>query len=60
MPPLRVSGVDVNGRRVGDEYFMPGWTDYYKRIYYRAYDVTSLLQAGPNAVGAILGESARA
>ena len=48
--------LSVNGHRVGDEYFMPGWTDYRKRIYYRAYDVTSLLNAGPNAMGAILGD----
>ena len=32
--------LNLNGQRVGDEYFMPGWTDYRKRIYYRAYDVT--------------------
>ena len=35
---------------------MPGWTDYRKRIHYRAYDVTSLLSTGPNAIGAILGD----
>ena len=46
----------LNGRRVGDEVFMPGWTDYRKRIYYRAYDVTDLLKEGPNVLGAILGD----
>jgi alpha-L-rhamnosidase len=46
----------VNGKRVGDEYFTPGWTDYRKRIYYRSYDVTSMLKQGGNAVGAILGD----
>ena len=46
----------LNGKRVSDEYFMPGWTDYRKRIYYRAYDVTSKLETGPNAIGAILGD----
>ena len=46
----------LNGQRVGDEYFMPGWTDYRKRIYYRTYDVTSMLESGPNAMGAILGD----
>ncbi len=46
----------LNGKRVGDEYFMPGWTDYSKRIYYRAYDVTSMLKPGANAMGAILGD----
>lgn len=46
----------LNGERVGDEYFMPGWTDYRKRIYYRAYDVTGFLKPGANALGAILGD----
>jgi len=46
----------LNGKRVGDEYFTPGWTDYRKRIYYRAYDVTSMLTSGDNALGAILGD----
>ncbi len=46
----------VNGQRVGDEYFTPGWTDYRKRIYYRSYDVTTMLANGSNAIGAILGD----
>ena len=46
----------LNGQRVGDEFFTPGWSDYRKRIYYRAYDVTSMLEIGPNALGAILGD----
>lgn len=46
----------LNGKRVSDEYFMPGWTDYRKRIYYRSYDVTEMLSRGPNAIGAILGD----
>jgi alpha-L-rhamnosidase len=48
--------LSLNGRRVGNEYFMPGWTDYRKRIYYRAYDVTDMLETGSNALGAILGD----
>jgi alpha-L-rhamnosidase len=46
----------LNGARVGDEYFTPGWTDYRKRIYYRTYDVTPILGQGPNVLGAILGD----
>jgi alpha-L-rhamnosidase len=46
----------LNGARVGNDYFVPGWTDYSKRIYYRTYDVTSLLQRGTNTLGAILGD----
>jgi alpha-L-rhamnosidase len=45
----------LNGQRVGDELFTPGWTSYNKRLQYQTYDVTSLLKAGDNAVGAMLG-----
>jgi alpha-L-rhamnosidase len=48
--------VHINGKRVADERFNPGWTDYAKRVYYRAYDVTPLLQPGENAWGAILSD----
>jgi alpha-L-rhamnosidase len=47
--------VYLNGQRVGDELFTPGWTSYHKRLQYQTYDVTSLLRSGRNAVGAILG-----
>ena len=46
----------LNGAKVGTDYFVPGWTDYNQRVYYRAYDVTSLLQQGSNTIGAILGD----
>jgi len=46
----------LNGAKVGSDYFLPGWTDYHMRLYYRAYDVTALLQAGPNTLGAMLGD----
>ncbi len=46
----------VNGKKVGNEYFMPGWTDYEKRVYYHSYDVTKAVKKGENAVGAVLGD----
>ncbi|MBS0664287.1 MAG: glycoside hydrolase family 78 protein [Verrucomicrobia bacterium] len=46
----------LNGHRVGDDVFTPGWTEYKKRVQYQVYDVTSLLRAGANAAGAILGD----
>ena len=46
----------LNGAKVGNDYFVPGWTDYNTRVYYRAYDVTSLLQLGINTLGAMLGD----
>lgn len=42
----------VNGRRVGDAWFAPGWTDYHQRAYYQTYDVTPLVRRGRNALGA--------
>jgi len=47
---------ELNGRRVGQDEFTPGWTDYNKRVQYLAYDITDLLTPGANAAGAILGD----
>ena len=49
---LGIYELHLNGRRVGDALFAPGWTDYHQRAYYRTYDVTELLQQGENAIGA--------
>jgi alpha-L-rhamnosidase len=48
--------LEINGRRVGDQLFTPGWTSYGKRLLYQTYDVTSLLRPGENAIGATLGD----
>ncbi len=48
--------MELNGRRVGDEVFTPGWTSYDTRLQYQTYDVTDLLQPGDNAVGVMLGD----
>src|SRR4030095_14022201 len=48
--------IHLNGRRVGDDVFTPGWTSYNKRLQYQTYDVTSLLREGDNAVGVVLGD----
>ena len=48
--------VYMNGRRVGDDYFNPGLTQYNKHHMYQTYDVTEFVQPGLNAMGAILGE----
>jgi alpha-L-rhamnosidase len=47
---------EINGRAVCDDVFLPGWTDYDKRLQVQTYDVTSLLVAGDNAIGVILGD----
>lgn len=45
----------LNGERVGDQVFTPGWTSYNRRLQYQTYDVTKLLRNGSNAIGAMLG-----
>ncbi|HLP77072.1 MAG TPA: family 78 glycoside hydrolase catalytic domain, partial [Candidatus Paceibacterota bacterium] len=53
---LGIYELHVNGQRVGDAYFAPGWTDYRKRAYYNTYDLTPLLKDGGNAIGAIVAD----
>jgi alpha-L-rhamnosidase len=45
----------LNGQRVGDEVFTPGWTSYRTRLQYQSFDVTTLLRRGDNAAGVTLG-----
>lgn len=47
---------EVNGTRVGDHVFAPGWTNYHIRVPYQTYDVTALVSEGNNAIGAVLGD----
>ncbi|MGW4125706.1 family 78 glycoside hydrolase catalytic domain [Nocardia sp. NPDC004711] len=58
---LHVTGIGLvephlNGARVGDEMLAPGWTSYRHRLQVSSHDVTGLVQAGPNVVGAVVGE----
>ncbi len=53
---LGICDAHLNGQRVSDEYFTPGWTDYAKRVYYRSYDVTDRIQLGANALGGVLAD----
>lgn len=47
--------LELNGHRVGDYYFTPGWTSYHHRLQYQTYDVTDSLKPGLNAIGALMG-----
>ena len=49
---LGIYELHLNGERVGDAYFAPGWSDYHLRAYYNTYDVTALVKPGSNALGA--------
>ncbi|MFC0877308.1 family 78 glycoside hydrolase catalytic domain [Saccharicrinis sp. FJH2] len=46
----------MNGRKVSEDLFTPGWTSYNHRLQYQVYDVTRDIQAGANAVGVVLGD----
>ena len=55
-----ISGVglyelEINGKRVSEEYFAPGYNAYDFWLQYQTYDVTHLLTSGDNAVGIMLG-----
>jgi len=47
---------EINGQRVGDHVFAPGWTDYKIRVPVQSYNVTGLLRPGNNCIGAVLGD----
>ncbi len=44
----------INGNRVGQDYFNPGWPELRKRVCYHTYDVTSMLRLGDNCLAGIL------
>ncbi|MDR1884332.1 MAG: family 78 glycoside hydrolase catalytic domain [Prevotella sp.] len=45
----------INGEKIGDRVLSPGPTDYFKSVMYNAFDVTSQIRQGRNAIGTILG-----
>lgn len=46
----------INGQKVSDEFFTPGWTAYDDRNTYLTFDVTQLLEQGANVISAELGD----
>jgi alpha-L-rhamnosidase len=55
MTSLGVYEFYLNGIRVSEDLFTPGWTSYNKRLQYQTYDITELLKLGNNTVGIVLG-----
>lgn len=45
----------INGSRVGDEYLTPNCNAYDQWLQYQTYDVSEMLQPGPNDLNALLG-----
>lgn len=46
----------LNGQKVGDANFLPGWTDYDKRLYYQTFDITDRIRQGENVIGAVIAD----
>ena len=40
---LGIYDLEINGKRVSDEYFSPGWTSYNNRLQYQTYNVMDML-----------------
>lgn len=45
----------VNGQKVGEDLFEPGWTNYRKTCFYVRRDMTQLLKFGKNTIEVFLG-----
>jgi len=41
----------LNGSKVGSDRIAPGWTDYFRRVQYRCFDVTDQVKRGANVMG---------
>ncbi len=47
----------LDGRRVSEDLFQPGWADYHRRVHARTHDVTHLLaKPGPHCLGATVAD----
>ncbi len=46
----------INGQKISEDLFAPGWTSYHKRIQYQCYDVTKFVKPGNNAIGIYLAD----
>jgi hypothetical protein len=45
----------LNGKKIGDHFLDPGWTNYSKHAQYVTFDITNGLKNGGNAFGVMLG-----
>jgi alpha-L-rhamnosidase len=45
----------LNGKKIGDHFLDPGWTNYSKHAQYVTFDITNELKSGANAIGVMLG-----
>ncbi len=47
----------LNGKKVGNDYLTPGWTDYLKKVFYQTYDLSDEVTVGENTLDAWLGNA---
>lgn len=45
----------INGKKTGDHFLDPGWTNYASHAQYVTFDITKDLKNGANAIGVMLG-----
>lgn len=53
---LGIYEAEINGSKVGNQIFAPGFTYYPKDLFYQEYDVTDLLKAGTNTLDVYLAQ----
>ncbi len=53
---LGIYEAQINGERVGEQIFAPGFTYYHRDLQYQEYDVTDLLTTGENELKVFLGQ----
>jgi alpha-L-rhamnosidase len=51
---MGASEVFINGKRMGNDWFTPGSSQFRETIGYNAYDITHMVMEGENSLGAIL------
>jgi hypothetical protein len=50
--------IHLNGKKIGDHFLDPGWTNYSKHAQYVTFDITNELKRGGNAFGVMSWEMA--
>ena len=53
---LGVADLHLNGEKIGCDFLMPGWSDFRRRAQVMTADVTTMVRAGNNMLGAILAD----
>ncbi len=47
--------LDLNGEKIGNDYFCPGFTSYEKQLQYQSYDITDLLKKDNVLIATVTG-----